>query len=72
MKKFVETCRIDENRIRVSTDNGLDIVLFANKDVPIDRASLRETIGISKIHDTVELLKKDGFLTENCALEVVV
>lgn len=69
MKKFVETYRIDENRIRVSTDNGLDIVLFANKDVPIDRASLRETIGISKIHDTVEVLKNDGFLTENCSLE---
>lgn len=62
MKKYIETHRIDENRVRVSTHNGMDITLFANKDVPVDRASLRETTGIASIQDTIEILKKDGFL----------
>lgn len=72
MKKFVQTHRIDENRVRISTDNGLDIVLFANQDVPIDRASLRESVGIAQIHDTVELLRKADFLPESCSLKRVV
>lgn len=71
MKHFVETNRLDENRLRIVNKNNLDINLFANAEVPIDRASLRETIGISALAESLDDLRShDGF--EEMRLERVV
>lgn len=71
MKHFVETNRLDENKLSVVNDNGLDIKLFANTEVPIDRASLRETVGISAIGKSFDDLRlQDGF--QDMSLERVV
>jgi tRNA-splicing ligase RtcB len=53
--------RLDENRLRIDTDSGLDIVLFANEQVPIDRASLAEISALSGLASTVEELDDMGF-----------
>ncbi len=61
MKTFVRTERLDANRLRLITDSGLDIVLFANEQVPVDRASLQEVATISEIKETVEHLVQTNF-----------
>jgi tRNA-splicing ligase RtcB len=56
---YTQTERLDGNRVRIVSD--LDIVLFANEQVPVDRASLRETKTISDIKATVESLNRLRF-----------
>lgn len=68
MSTYVQTRRLDANRVKVETDNGLDIILFANSDVSIDRQSLRETRGIAQIADTIDNLRQSGFLPDDARL----
>ncbi|HAT61081.1 MAG TPA: RtcB family protein [Prevotella sp.] len=60
-QKFVPTHRLDDVRVSVSNPSGLDITLFANKDVPIDRNSLWETQAIASISETISELGSDFF-----------
>jgi tRNA-splicing ligase RtcB len=59
MSNFVQTERLDQNRIRILSD--LEIVLFANEQVPVDRASLQETLTISEIKATIAALNRLRF-----------
>src|SRR5215831_10411319 len=45
----VEAHRLDAARVRIDTPSGLDIALFANEQVPVDRASLAEIGTLSGI-----------------------
>lgn len=53
---MIKLTRIDANRISVVTPSGLDITLFANEQVPIDRGSIAEIATISGIASTVQYL----------------
>src|SRR6185437_13562880 len=46
---------------RLQTDSGLDIILFANEQVPVDRASLQEVQTISEIKTLIESLNQISF-----------
>lgn len=61
MSNHIGTTRLDTNRVRLQTDSGLDIILFANEQVPVDRASLQEVQTISEIKMTIESLNQINF-----------
>jgi hypothetical protein len=46
----VESVRLDANRVRIETRSGLDVMLFANEQVPVDRASLAEVSNLAGIY----------------------
>jgi tRNA-splicing ligase RtcB len=56
MTNNIRTERLDQNRIRVITSSNLDIILFANEWVPVDRASLHEVVTISGIASSITKL----------------
>jgi tRNA-splicing ligase RtcB (3'-phosphate/5'-hydroxy nucleic acid ligase) len=53
--------RLDANRVRVHTPNGLDITLFANDRVFLDPASVDEILAFSTLTDTLTALNAVGF-----------
>jgi hypothetical protein len=57
----VDASRVDAVRVRIDTPSGLDIQLFANESVPVDRASLAEVGTLSGIADTLEELNRVRF-----------
>lgn len=59
MANYVKTTRLDLNRIKIDSD--LDVVLFANEDVPIDRASIQEIATILEIDATINSLNRLDF-----------
>lgn len=59
MATYVQTERLDPNRIRILSD--LDLILFANEQVPVDRASIQETLTISEIKATIDALRRLHF-----------
>lgn len=61
MNNYTKTERLDKNRVRIITESDLDIILFANEQVPVDRASLAEAATISEIKTTIETLRKVSF-----------
>jgi tRNA-splicing ligase RtcB (3'-phosphate/5'-hydroxy nucleic acid ligase) len=63
----IATERLDANRIRISSRNKLDIVLFANDQVPIDRASLQEIETIVGIADTISELNGEQFFGDQAS-----
>lgn len=67
MSNYIGTLRLDANRIKLQTDTDLDIVLFANEQVPIDRASIQEVQTISEIKTTIEMLNQIGFFGDYTA-----
>ena len=60
-KSYVETKRLDANRVSILNEFGLDITLFANEEVPVDRASLLEARQLGEIAETVRLLNRQRF-----------
>lgn len=56
---YVRTHRLDANQVRLHSD--LDTILFANVDVPIDRASLREASALAEIVTTIQQLNQRRF-----------
>lgn len=54
----VEAQRVDGVRVRLNTPSGVDIQLFANESVPVDRASLVEVGTLSEIADTIAALNR--------------
>ena len=63
----IGTLRLDNNRIRLLSDTDLDIILFANEQVPVDRASLQEVATIAEIRSTIETLSKINFFGDYLA-----
>ena len=61
MTNHIGTERLDANRIKLITESGLDIILFANEQVPVDRASLSEVATISEIKTTIDKLNQINF-----------
>jgi RNA-splicing ligase RtcB len=61
MTDRVDACRVDAVRVRIDTPSGLDIQLFANASVPVDRASLAEVGTLSAIAGTLETLNRVRF-----------
>ena len=57
----IEPQRVDAVCVRIDTPSGLDVTLFANENVPVDRASLAEVGTLSGIADTIEELNRDRF-----------
>ena len=57
----VSARRIDANQVSIDTGAELDIRLFANEQVPIDRASLAEIAQLSGIAASVRRLDGMGF-----------
>lgn len=71
-KRYIETKRIDENKVLIETPSGLPVTLFANEQVPIDRASLSEVYNISSIRDVVAELNAIDFFGTPASIERVV
>lgn len=46
--------RIDDNRIRVENPYGIEVVVFANPDVPVEAAAVDELLGMLEIQRTAE------------------
>jgi len=63
-RQRVEPIRVDPNQILLDTPSGFDMRLFANEEVPIDRASLAEAAAMSEIASTVSDLDQRGFFGE--------
>ena len=61
----VEAVRLDANRVRIETPSGLDVTLFANARVPVDRASLAELDAVSGIVESVRALDAVGFFGDS-------
>jgi tRNA-splicing ligase RtcB len=57
----VAAVRLDANRVRLETQSGLDVMLFANARVPVDRASLADVGTLSGIVESVRDLDARGF-----------
>jgi tRNA-splicing ligase RtcB len=57
----IDACRIDAVRVRIDNTSGLDIELFANESVPVDRASLAQVGTLSGIADTIGELNRIRF-----------
>ena len=70
----VELRRIDAAFVQVDTPSGLDIRLFANERVPVDRASIAEIAALSEVAASVSHLNDrgvfgpDGGSIERCVL----
>lgn len=64
---IIRTERLDYNRVRIITPSGLDIILYANEQVIIDRASLAEVATISGIAETIRLLEVERFFGDYAA-----
>ena len=61
----VDACLVDAVRVRIENPSGLDIELFANESVPVDRASLAEVGTFSLIADTIGELNRIRFFGED-------
>lgn len=57
----VEATRIDAVRVRIDNPSGLDVQLFANERVPVDRASLAEVGTLCGMLDTIHDLNRARF-----------
>lgn len=68
MSNHIGTERLDSNRVRIITDTDLDIILFANEQVPVDRASLQEIATIAEIKSTIEALRLTNFFGDYPAI----
>lgn len=66
----IAAVRLDANRVRLDTPSGLDVTLFANARVPVDRASLVDVGAISGIVESVRELDAVGFFGDRGAAAV--
>lgn len=64
--KHENIIRVDQNHILIKTPN-LDITLFANEDVPFDKAGFEEICNFAKLSETLKELNAHGFFGENFA-----
>src|SRR3954452_6248645 len=46
--------RLDANRVRVNNPHGVDAVLFANEQVPVEASAVTELLGFLDLQRTVE------------------
>ena len=46
--------RIDASRVQIDNPYGIDAVLFANEQVPVESAAITELLGMLELHRTVE------------------
>lgn len=63
--------RLDAYRVRIATPQ-LPITLFANEAVFVDRASVAEIEAFATIGDTIEQLKRVGFLDPSAGLNGII
>lgn len=56
--------RIDANRVRISSRNDIDIVLFANEDVFLDPASVDEIVSFATLTETLTALNSHGYFAD--------
>ena len=61
MKRKVNSERISDNIIRLTTSSGYQIRLYANHDVPIDHKSVESVNGIGDIHADISRLRQTDF-----------
>ena len=54
-------CRLDAHRVQIINPNGVDVTLFANADVPVDRRSVAEIVSFTGIARTLDELGRVGF-----------
>ena len=54
--KRVEVRRINDTQVKLDNSAGLDVTLFANDKVPVDRASLNEVGNLAGISETIAAL----------------
>lgn len=66
----VDAVRLDANRLRIETPSGLDVILYANASVPIDRASLADVGALSGVVESVRDLDAIGFFGDRGVAEV--
>src|SRR5437763_16867707 len=48
--------RLDETRLKIVNDAGVDATLFANAQVPIESSAVDELIGVTELRQTAERL----------------
>lgn len=58
MKQAISLERLDQNRLRLANPNGPDAIIFANEEVPIERAAVDELSQFLQLGQTVERLRK--------------
>lgn len=46
--------RVDKNRVRIDNPYGIDAILFANAQVPVESAAVSELLELLELHETVE------------------
>jgi len=54
MTTDVRLTRIDESRLKIDNPHGIDAVLFANDQVPVESAAVTELLEMLDLHQTVE------------------
>ena len=64
--------RIDNNRVKISNVNDVDITLFANEEVFIDSQSIDEIKKFTSITNTIEELKHKDYLPKDAKVERMV
>ena len=58
MKQDPRLIRLDDTRLRILNDAGVDATLFANEQVPIESSAVDELIGVTELRQTTEDLAK--------------
>ena len=53
---FLDTrlTRLDANHVRVDNQHGIDAILFANEQVPVESAAVTELLELLDLQETVE------------------
>lgn len=46
--------RVDANRVQIDNPHGIDAVLFANEQVPVETAAVTELLELLDLHETME------------------
>ena len=67
--------RLDENRVRIDNPYGIDAVLFANENVPVEPAAVTELVQMLDLSRTVERFAEtspESFETEPAVTQVAV
>ncbi len=67
--------RLDDNRLQVHNPHGVEAILFANEDVPIESAAVSELLGMLDLQQTIERMHEqtpDAFAREPVISQVAV
>ena len=67
----MELKRIDENRCIVE-GKGIDVVLFANKEVDIDKKGIAQIVEFTEITETLEKLKLASYLPKDASIKSII